>query len=217
VVTYGLAEGFDVFATGIHEDVTASRFTLHLGRETHAITLPLPGRHNISNFLAASALASSMGVSGRDIAAAAVVLAPVSHRGEVSILANDVLLYDDSYNSSPTGLRAAYAAFEASSRGRRRIAVVGEMLELGRKSDELHQAAGKDLAGRFDVLVAVKGDAAALASAARNAGAPPGSIHVVKDVDAAIPLVSSLLLPGDAVFVKGSRGVALDRLVEALS
>jgi UDP-N-acetylmuramoyl-tripeptide--D-alanyl-D-alanine ligase len=128
-----------------------------------------------------------------------------------------VLLYDDTYNSSPAALLAAYAAFETAAAGRRKIAVVGEMLELGRRGPDLHREAGAALAGRFHHLVAVRGEAAALAGGARNAGAAESSVRIVDSVEAAIPVVAGLIRPGDAVFVKGSRGVRLDVLVDVLA
>lgn len=218
VLLYGLLAGgpLDATATAIVEEEGRTRFVLHLRGASADVVLPLPGRHNVSNFLAAAAAASALGVTAAEAARAAASLAPVRHRGEVKALPGGGLLYDDSYNSSPVALRAAFAAFEAAAAGRRKVAVVGEMLELGHRSRELHAEAGRELALRVDRLVAVRGDAEAIAAGARKAGADPLTVHSVPDVDAAIPLVRELLHPGDALFVKGSRGVALDRLVDAL-
>jgi UDP-N-acetylmuramoyl-tripeptide--D-alanyl-D-alanine ligase len=134
----------------------------------------------------------------------------------VSLLPGGVLLYDDSYNSSPAALRAAWDAFLGAAGARRKIAVVGEMLELGRKSRDLHFEAGRELAGRFDLLVAVRGDASSLAEGALSGGGAAAVVYA-EDAAAAEGALRARLEPGDAIFVKGSRGVGLDRLVDALS
>lgn len=220
VLRYGLGASpgeLDVAATGVVEDGGGTQFLLHVRGKAHLTSLALPGRHNVSNFLAAAALSLAMGLTAAEIAHGALELAPARHRGEVRTLANDVLLYDDSYNSSPAALAAAFSAFEGVARARRKIAVVGEMRELGKKSAELHAQAGQALAKRFDVLVAVAGEARTLAHAAQKAGAPASVVTFVSTADEALGVVTSLLAKGDALFVKGSNGVGLAKLVEALS
>jgi UDP-N-acetylmuramoyl-tripeptide--D-alanyl-D-alanine ligase len=218
VVAYGLAGSDELFATArdIAETETGTRFTLRLGGESTPVELPLPGRHNVSNFLAAAAIAGVLGMAAREVAAAAPDVKPAKHRGEVKELLGGGLLYDDSYNSSPVALTASFAAFERAAGARRKVAVVGEMRELGPESPRFHREAGKSLAGRCDLLVAVHGDAREIAAGAREAGMREDAVRFAESVDAAIPLVKELLAPGDAVFVKGSRGVALDKLVDTL-
>ena len=222
IVRYGLsgqpgAAALDVAATEIVAEGGSSRFLLRLGDEVVSVSLPIPGRHSISNFLAAAAVAHVLGVSTAEILEKTAGLLPARHRGEVSVLRGDLLLYDDSYNSSPAALHAAFEGFESVAGARRRIAVVGEMLELGQRSPELHLEAGRKLGGRFDVLIAVGGEAASLAVGAKKAGASAEAVHLVENVQEAIPLIGQILRPGDALFVKGSRGVQLDRLVDAVT
>ena len=221
VVTYGLPPALsgseDLFATAadVEGAGSGSRFTLRLAGESAAVALPLPGKHNVSNFLAAAAIAGVLGLTAREVAAAAPSLLASRHRGEVRELAGGGLLYDDSYNSSPVALAAAFEAFVRAAGSRRKLAVVGEMLELGKDSATYHREAGRLLAGRCDLLVAVR--APALAEGAREAGMAEDAVRFAPDVASATELVRGLLRPGDALFVKGSRGVALDRLVEALA
>jgi UDP-N-acetylmuramoyl-tripeptide--D-alanyl-D-alanine ligase len=205
-----------VEAKDVVEEAGGTRFVLTLGGRSAPVVLPLPGRHNVSNFLAAAAAASALGVTAEEAASAAPSLRPARHRGEVRLLADDVLLYDDSYNSSPAALRAAWPAFLVAAGTRRKIAVIGEMLELGRRSRDFHFEAGRDLGGRFDVLVAVRGDAAALAEGSLTGSAGAGTAVFAVDTSEAESVVNGLLKPGDAIFVKGSRGVGLDRLVDSL-
>jgi UDP-N-acetylmuramoyl-tripeptide--D-alanyl-D-alanine ligase len=222
IVRYGLSGQpgsamLDIAATEVVTEGGSSRFLLRLGDEVVSASLPMPGRHNIANFLAAAAVAHVLGVATTEILEKAAGLVAARHRGEVSVLRGDLLLYDDSYNSSPAALQAAFEAFESMAGGRRRIAVVGEMLELGQRSPEFHLEAGRRLGGRCEVLIAVRGDAASIAAGATKAGAAAETVHFVENVEEAIPLIGQTLRPGDALFVKGSRGVQLDRLVEAVT
>jgi len=206
----------DVVASEATSDGGSTQFLLHVGGETHVASLPLPGRHNLSNFVAAAAAATALGMSGAEIVHAALALAPSPHRGEVLSLPGDVLVYDDTYNSSPVALEAAYRAFEALAGARRKVALVGDMLELGRFAEEYHLAAGRELAGRADLLVLVGPESRRIAEGARRGGQAAGAIVECADVAAAIGKVAPEIQPGDAVFAKGSRGIALDRFVDAL-
>jgi UDP-N-acetylmuramoyl-tripeptide--D-alanyl-D-alanine ligase len=218
VVTYGLSGADELYATAtdIHEGAGETSFTLRLGTERAHVELPLPGRHNVSNFLAAAAIGGVLGMHAAEVAAAAPSLAAARHRGEVRDLPDGGLLYDDTYNSSPAALAAAFEAFLAAARARRKVAVVGEMLELGLESARFHREAGKKLAGKCDVLVAVRGDASNVAEGAREGGMSADAVSFAPDTAAATELVKKLKRPGDALFVKGSRGVGLDKLVDAL-
>ena len=218
LLRYGLsgAEGLDSSAGPVTEEPGRTRFVLTLRGQSAPVVLPLPGRHNVSNFLAAAAASSALGVTAEEAAAAAEGLRPARHRGEVTLLPDDVLLYDDSYNSSPSALRAAWSAFLGTAGARRKVAVVGEMLELGRKSRDLHFEAGRELAGAVQLLVAVRGDAAALAEGAISGGGAAAVVFAAAAAEAG-RIALSRRRAGDAIFVKGSRGVALDRVVELLA
>jgi len=233
VATYGLSAPSGLYATATdlvdEPGAAGTRFTLHLGGDEAQVVLPLPGRHNVSNFLAAAAVAGVLGMSAQDVAAAAPALGAARHRGEVRELPGGGLLYDDSYNSSPAALAAAFDAFVTAAGTRRRLAVVGEMLELGKDSLTFHREAGKRFAGRCDVLIAVRGPradasipgsedpAVAIAEGAREAGMAESAVVFAAEAAAATGVVRGLLRPGDALFVKGSRGVGLDKLVEAVA
>lgn len=217
VLRYALSgdpSSLDASAAGFSEEPGRTRFRLRLRGEEADVLLPLPGRHNALNFLGAAAAASVLGLRARDAAAAAQGLVPARHRGELRETAG-ILLYDDCYNSSPAALRAAFSAFETAAAGRRKIAVLGEMLELGPASRDLHAALGRELGGRIDLLIAVRGDAAALAEGARAAGTP--EVILVADAAEALAVVLERLAAGDAVLVKGSRGVGLDLVASTIA
>jgi UDP-N-acetylmuramoyl-tripeptide--D-alanyl-D-alanine ligase len=193
-----------------------SRFRLVLPDGEAVVELAIPGRHQADNLLAAAAAASAFGVRAEQVAAMAPELMAPEHRGRVIATGDDISLVDDSYNASPLAVRRLLELL-ARAPGRR-VAVLGEMYELGDLAEEAHRSAGEEAAAACDLLVAVGGaDAERIASGARGAGLPDGVIHLVEDAERAAELLRRVLLSGDVVLIKGSRGVGLDRTVAALT
>jgi UDP-N-acetylmuramoyl-tripeptide--D-alanyl-D-alanine ligase len=141
----------------------------------------------------------------------------VSVWGEIVRLSSGVTIVDDSYNANPTATRRALDVL-ASAAATRRIAVIGEMLELGERSAALHQDVGRTAAGAgIDVLFAVGGaPARALADAAIAAGMPAANVHYFATSDEAAAAAAALVTAGDLILVKGSRGIKTDRVVDRL-
>ena len=178
--------------------------------------LPLPGRHQVENFLAAATAADALGLDVNEIAARAGELQAAAHRGRLLTVGENITVVDDSYNASPAAVARALELL-ASSPGRR-IAVLGEMYELGENSDASHHEAGMRAAGACDLLFAVGGNSARILTAgALDAGMAPPFVHHLAGADDATRVLRDLLQPGDVVLVKGSRGVGLDRTVTALT
>jgi len=131
-------------------------------------------------------------------------------------LGEEVVLLDDCYNSSPEALEAAVVALSLAP-GRRRVAVLGDMLELGPAGPLLHRERGRALVGRVDALAGVGPLAREILEGAREAGMSPGSLHHFETSADAAAAVGGLVQPGDAVLVKGSRGVRLEAVVDAIA
>ncbi len=219
VVTFGLSAGADVRAT-VAEDrgVAGTAAEVETPAGTMRLTIRLPGHGHLLNALAATAVGVELGVPLSDVADRLAMLAPAEHRGAVLRTPSGATVIDDSYNSSPSALRSSLDLLAASRPAGRRIAVVGEMLELGDHSLALHEECGRAAAAAgIDLLIAVGGaPAARLAEAAIAAGLPPASVtHVATSPDAAV-LVERLVAAGDLVLVKGSRGVRTDAVVAQL-
>jgi UDP-N-acetylmuramoyl-tripeptide--D-alanyl-D-alanine ligase len=177
------------------------------------VELRVAGRHQAENLLAAATAAAALGLSADQIADGARDLQAAPHRGRVYRLPAGAVLIDDSYNASPVAV-ARMLELLAAADGRR-IAVLGEMFELGELSDDAHRAAGAQAARSCELLLAVGGAAARrLADAARAAGLV--AVELAGDADEAARVLDARLRPGDVVLVKGSRGVGLDRTVAAL-
>jgi UDP-N-acetylmuramoyl-tripeptide--D-alanyl-D-alanine ligase len=153
-----------------------------------------------------------------EMAERAARLQPASHRGEIVRLAKGVVVIDDSYNASPTATRRALEILRAAGGAGRRVAVLGEMLELGAGAGALHEEVGRAAArGRIDVLFTVGGPpASALARAAVEAGMRDEAVRYFATSDEAADAVARIVRPGDLVLVKGSRGVLTDRVVARL-
>lgn len=181
------------------------------------VELPLQGRHNLENFLAAAATAGSLGVAPEELAATAATLEPASGRGQVHRLEGGVTVIDDSYNSNPAALgRALEGAAEVAARGgaQRRWAVLGDMLELGPESGELHRRGGREAAGLgFSPVVGVGELSRELVEAARQQGSEG---RWFESTDEAADWAAGELADGDLVLVKGSRGIGLEAVVERL-
>lgn len=218
-VTFGLSPEAAVRAVRIDERGVEG-FAAHVVTPAGAVDLEstLIGRGNLLNVLAAVATALELGVPLADVPAAVAALRPADRRGVVHRLPGGVTLIDDSYNSSPSALRLALDTVAREPKARRRIAVLGEMLELGAEALAMHEACGRAAAGAgLDRLVTVGGaPALAMASAAIAAGLPASRVDYVETSAAAVPLVAGQLAEGDLVLVKGSRGIGTDAVVRAL-
>jgi UDP-N-acetylmuramoyl-tripeptide--D-alanyl-D-alanine ligase len=218
VQTFAVERPADVRALAVRDlgvDGTAARVRTPIGEaEIHT---PLPGTANLANVLAAAAVAIRFDVPLSDIVRLAAVLKAVARRGEVTRIGN-VAIVDDSYNSNPKALSCALAMLRTEGRYQRRIAVIGEMLELGEASEDLHRESGRDAAeAGLSELIAVGGAAArALADGAVRAGMPAASVHYVADSGQAADLAVTLVKAGDVVLVKGSRGIRTEVVVDRL-
>jgi UDP-N-acetylmuramoyl-tripeptide--D-alanyl-D-alanine ligase len=193
----------------------SGRFDLVIGGEKTDVVLPLPGPHFMMNFLAAAAVGHALGVPAAKMAEAVASFTPGRHRSQVRRLPGGVVLIDDCYNSSPEALDAAVLALGMAG-GERRVAVLGDMLELGPSSAEIHAERGRAYASKVDLLVAVGPLGRELAGGATRAGLPLGALHLFPTAAEAATQVADLVRPGDAVLVKASRGVKLEAVVDAL-
>jgi UDP-N-acetylmuramoyl-tripeptide--D-alanyl-D-alanine ligase len=215
VLWFGRDRSFTVSAERWRGTVHGMRFDLRVGRETVDVALPLSGPHFVSNFLAAAAVAHHLGISPDAMAAAAADIRPAPHRGEVLRLGQGVTLIDDCYNSNPYAVDAAVTSLGMAG-GRRRVAFLGDMLELGPTARELHLETGRRVGGRIDVLIGVGPLGHVLLEGAREAGVKADGLHHFADSVQAATAAFTLIQPGDAVLVKGSRGVHMEAVVEAL-
>ncbi|MGZ4830564.1 MAG: UDP-N-acetylmuramoyl-tripeptide--D-alanyl-D-alanine ligase [Candidatus Angelobacter sp.] len=213
VVTFGIRRAADVSAQNVKlNGAEGSTFDLVVGSVGEPVTFPLVGEHNIYNALAAAAAAMERGVSPSQAAVALSSIAPPDKRGQVLHI-NGATIINDCYNSNPRALEAMIDTL-ASMKAERRILVVGEMLELGPTAEALHRECGKHAAEKkIDVVIGVRGMARAVAEAACGSGT---QAQFVETPEQAGEWLARNLRPGDAVLLKASRGVKLERALDML-
>ena len=217
VLTFGIQNEADVNATGIDTARFGSiRFRLRTPMGEAAAELPMTGRHNLMNALAASAVATALKVKPELIANALRTAKPPRMRGEVLDFAEGFTVVDDSYNSNPRSLLGMVSTLaEATENVQRRIVIAGEMMELGPDAPEMHREAGREIAQLgIDVLWGVRGLAVEIVSGAREKGIAEAAFFESSD-DAATAAIGEVR-KGDLILVKGSRSVETDRIVLAL-
>ena len=217
ILTFGLSDRAHVRASAVrHRGLDGMTALVSSPGGTFEVDTSLLGTGNLLNVLAAAAVAIDMGVPVDDIARRAAAMKPAPHRGELLRLPGGVTLIDDSYNSSPAALKRSLETVAAAKGSARKIAVLGEMLELGDHSTRLHEDSGVAAAAAgLEVLIAVGGAAAErMAEAARVAGVP-AVVHAATS-DEAIKVALQRVRPGDLVLVKGSRGIRTDLVVDRL-
>ena len=212
-VLYGTADGCTTRAVEVEElGLAGTRFQVQAGASQHSLHMRLLGRHNVLNALAAVSVGLACGVPLAVCCEALESLEPTEKRGAL-VEWHGAQLINDSYNSNPHALNAMVATL-AGSVAARRILVAGEMLELGPEAPTLHAECGRAaaLAG-IDVILGVRGWAKHLVEAARAAG---GAAEFFESPEAAGAWLRTHLREGDLVLLKGSRGVRLERALDAL-
>jgi UDP-N-acetylmuramoyl-tripeptide--D-alanyl-D-alanine ligase len=213
-LTYGFDESADVTADAVESaGLGGMRFILRIRGLRAPTAIPTLGRLSVHNALAAAAVGHAAGLEIDEIVAGLATGWSAPHRVQI-VQAGGVTIVDDSYNASPRSVVAALDLL-AGLPGRR-LAVLGEMLELGEASDDGHQAVGEAAARAADWLVVVGRAAAAIGEGAVNGGLDPERITIAQDADAVLATLPPRLRAGDVVLVKASRGIGLDRLVDGL-
>ncbi|MDQ1707465.1 MAG: UDP-N-acetylmuramoyl-tripeptide--D-alanyl-D-alanine ligase [Pyrinomonadaceae bacterium] len=216
-VTFGIDKAADVAAQDIDtSQLGLIKFRLLTPLGSAPATLHMSGRHNLMNALAAGAVATCFEIKPAEIAVALNTARPPSMRGEVLDFAAGFRVVDDSYNSNPRSLVNMVRTIAESAGGaRRRIVIAGEMLELGPAEEALHREAGREISGAgVDVLWGVRGLAAELIAGAREAGMI--ETRFFETSDEAAEAISGEIREGDLLLVKGSRGVATEKIVAAI-
>lgn len=182
--------------------------------EGRAAQFKLPGAHNLIDALAACAIADRLGISADDVAQGLSGVAPLFGRGEV--FRGDLTVIRDCYNANPESTEGAIAFCDDLSWPGRKVYVLGSMLELGESSRAEHERIGRAAAtSKADALFFFGEDARASFEAAKALGGKP-CFHF-DDFDGLSAAVNGWVRPGDLALIKASRGMALERLADALS
>lgn len=216
-LTFGIDNAADVMASEIDTTMLGKiTFNLRTPLGAAPATLPMSGRHNLSNALAAAAVGTSFEIMPTQIATALNTAKPPKMRGEVFDFAAGFTVIDDSYNSNPRSLLNMVRTMAQAARdGQRLIVIAGEMLELGPDEVSLHRDAGAEIAAAgIDMLWGVRGLAKELLAGAASAGLSETAFFA--STQEAASAILGAVRARDLILVKGSRGVATDKIVAAL-
>ncbi|MGN0507340.1 MAG: UDP-N-acetylmuramoyl-tripeptide--D-alanyl-D-alanine ligase [Lachnospiraceae bacterium] len=224
-VTYGISDdgaGFDFCAKDIKTTENGTCFTAvyedNGARRELPVELKVYGEHNVMNALAALAVAKHYGIEPEIAAEGLKEYEPIAMRGQMKTK-DGITWIDDTYNASPDSMRSSAQVLVSLEHKKRRVAVFADVLELGEQSEELHRNVGSYLAGlkkddrKLDLLVTVGKEAGYIAEEAKKSG----SIQTVSfDTNTqAVEYLRKELRAGDAVLVKGSRGMKTDEIIAA--
>jgi len=214
VFTYGLCPQADLWADQVESmGLEGIRCRIHYQGEDFYVTAPLIGRHSVYTMLRSAAAALSLGFSW-DWIFYALKTSNLQLRIATTKTASGALLIDDTYNASPDSTLAALNLLEDLTG--LKVAVLGDMLELGTLEASGHAQVGREAAGACDLLVTVGARAALIAEAALEHGLPPSAVMVATDRHEAIAHLSRILQAGDTVLIKGSRAMQMEEIVAAL-
>jgi UDP-N-acetylmuramoyl-tripeptide--D-alanyl-D-alanine ligase len=217
VIFYGINETLSLHAFGIESHGEAGvKFSVNLREEDVEVQIRVPGIHNVSNALAAIACALEMGITNENIQKGLAGYSQEKMRLNVRQY-NDVKVIDDAYNAAPASVTAALSVLHELSGNHRSIAVLGDMLELGAYAREAHQQVGGSLAQQhIQHLIAIGELAQDYIEGAINAGMKAENTRHFSTGDASVEYLRNIIQPGDVILFKGSRGMNLDKVIEAL-
>lgn len=217
-LTFGMQNDCDVRFLNMETDnLDTTKLVIQQGGKEYDVMLPVPGAHNVMNALAALAVGMALDIDPEESISRLEGFSPMSMRFERVQLANGVRIVNDSYNANPGSMKAAFRTVGSAKRAGRFIAALGDMLELGKSSDELHEKLGMDAVKMGVERLYVVGDYAdSVAIGAKKSGMSELDVIVCKDVAEVEEDLEKNMKAGDVLLVKGSRGMKMERLVDSL-
>ncbi|MBC7349036.1 MAG: UDP-N-acetylmuramoyl-tripeptide--D-alanyl-D-alanine ligase [Candidatus Aminicenantes bacterium] len=217
VLFYGFNQDCPVRADNLRPlGLDGLSFDLVMGKEKAGVRVPFLNRALVSNLLAACAVARSFGLELEQMLPAINDLPQVEHRGQLLKLKDGIIIYDDSYNSNPVALRLVLESL-GQVPAARKIAVLGDMLELGPEELAFHREAGQAIPQYgWDIMVTIGPRAREMVTGALEKGFEARSAHAFDRAEEAADWLKTALKPGDLVLVKGSHALALDTIVAIL-
>jgi len=218
VTRYGIEDGNDIRATDIElDDTSHARFTLVTPQGDIGVRLPVPGRHNVYNALAAAAVGLRLAVPLSQVAQGLAGATFSGMRMETVATASGVTILNDAYNANPVSMKAAVETLGAMRPTGRRIAILGDMAELGGLTDLAHFEIG-ELVARTGIegLITVGRRSRRIVEGARAEGMPDEALRCCESADEALVQARDMVVEGDVVLVKASRVMGLEAVVEGM-
>ncbi|MBW2476146.1 MAG: UDP-N-acetylmuramoyl-tripeptide--D-alanyl-D-alanine ligase [Deltaproteobacteria bacterium] len=215
-VLFGTSSAAEVRAENVRAINGSVSFTLWIENDRREVNLPVPGRHNVSNALAAAAAGTVLDVDIDGVVSGLEAFRPCPGRMELIELPDDIVVLEDSYNANPLSVRAALDALHDLGRPGRCIAVLGDMLELGEAAAELHREIGYVAADCVDWLFTKGPLAREIALGALDKGLAEDRVYSFDDDAKLAGQLLKILKPGDRILIKGSRGMRMELITAQL-
>lgn len=215
-ITYGINEKSGVYASNIIEEAESSKFICHIGNEEFEVKVPVAGRHFIENSLCAAAVGNKLGLTKEQIKKGIETFELTKKRMDITTLKNGAKLINDSYNASYESMKAS---IENLSRYEgRRIAVLGDMFELGEYEKELHQKVGKEVVkNKIDILICTGKNSKQIVETAEREGMDKQNIYYMEDKQQILNLLNNMTTKNDTILLKASNGMKFYEIAEKLN
>jgi len=213
---FGLKRPADVTASDVKSGVDSLSMRIQLPTGQWNVSMKVGGRQNVLNALAAAAAAVALHVPGELIVRGLEQFQPYRGRLEVFKLDEGIVLIDDTYNANPLSMQASLQYLAETAGTGRRIAVLGDMLELGEDAADWHHKVGAAAAIYSDLLLVMGGQAEATAAGASAAGMAADKVVVLSSHQAVVENLMSRLQPNDRILVKGSRGMQMEKICQEI-
>ena len=209
---FGLSTDMDAYADNIHSlSLKGTSCTLHLGDKAIDVIIPIPGHHMVYNALAGALVGRELGLTSEEIKAGIEALVPVSGRNNM-ISTDSLLIIDDCYNANPVSMKASVDVLATADT--RKVAILGDMFELGENENELHRSVGVHAAEKeIDVLVCIGALSKNIAEGAANSKT---AVHHFETKADFLNVVETLIKKDDCILVKASHGMEFPEIVEKL-
>lgn len=214
VYKYGLEEHNDIRLISYETTESGMKIQADILGKITEYEIPTLGIHNIYNSLSVMGLCSLMGLDMKKSAEGIRKYQPSKYRMEIKSVSGKTLI-EDFYNANPDSLRASIETFR-QMQGERKVAVLADMLELGAISEKEHMNAGIQASEIFDVIICIGSDAKYIGKGAIENGFDKGRVYYFANNEEAVSEINSILRPGDAVLMKGSRGMKLEEVAESI-
>ena len=214
VYKYGLEEHNDIRLISYETTESGMKIRADILGKITEYEIPTLGIHNIYNSLSVMGLCSLMGLDMKKSAEGIRKYQPSKYRMEIKSVSGKTLI-EDFYNANPDSLRASIETFRQML-GERKVAVLADMLELGEISEKEHMNAGIQASEIFDVIICIGSDAKYIGKGAIENGFDKGRVYYFANNEEAVSEINSILRPGDAVLMKGSRGMKLEEVAESI-
>ena len=216
IISFGISKG-DIHTSNMRcSNCSSSAFDLHVKAEKTTVHLKFPWPHFISNSLAAAAVAHALGAGIKDIKKGLETFTPVPGRMELIDL-NGINIINDSYNANPASMNASLRALSSISSGSRKIAVLGDMLELGEQSGKFHKETGKTVADlNIDQLLAIGDFSSLVREGALSGGMDSSNIVLCSSINELALELKRKTVKGDSVLLKGSRKMGIEKVIGLL-